>query len=187
MENEQSFNGENETEQQILSKNVSDLTLCYLICPQDASNAFLGALMITDFRARPVHFSYVSPIRPTVIQRILFGSTLNSHVKIDVIAQKLLSGIPRVPDVVFVDDQEILSIKRLIKKPTACLKKNDTQDSDPTKLSILDYKAESNEDQEIIGQIIATLENQIDLIEPFSRMRQALKEAIKSPDVSNLK
>jgi hypothetical protein len=187
MENEQSFNDNSEIEAQILGKNISDLTLCYLICPQDSANAFLGALMVTDFRVRPIHFSYVSPIRPTVIQRILFGSTLNSHVKIDVIAQKLLSGIPRVPDAVFVDDPEILSIKRLINKPTACLRKNNTQDSDPTKLSILDYKTESNEDQDIIGQIIATLENHIDLIEPFSRMRQALKEAIKSPDTSNIK
>jgi len=171
-----------ENEPQILGKNLSELTLCYLICPQDAANAFLGALMITDFRARPIHFSFVSPVRPTVIQKILFGSTLNSHLKIDVIAQKLLSGIPRVPDVLFVDDMEILAAQKIIKKPTACLKKSTSQDADPAKLSILDYKADSNEDQEIIGQIIANLENLVDLVEPFSRMRQALKEAIKTQE-----
>ena len=171
-----------ENEPQILGKNLSELTLCYLICPQDAANAFLGALMITDFRARPLHFSFASPVRPTAIQKILFGSSLNSHVKIDVIAQKLLSDIPRVPDVLFVDDMEILAARQIIKKPTACLKKSTSQDADPAKLSILDYKSDSNVDQEIIGQVIAHLENLVDLVEPFLRMRQALKEALKSQE-----
>ena len=171
-----------DNEPQVLGKNLSELTLCYLTCPQDSANAFLGALMITDFRARPIHFSFVSPVRPTAIQKILFGSTLNSHLKIDVIAQKLLSSIPRVPDVLFVDDMEILATQKIIKKPTACLKKSASQDADPTKLSILDYKADSNDDQEIIGQIIAHLENLVDIVEPFSRMRQALKEAIKTQE-----
>jgi hypothetical protein len=171
-----------ESEPQFFGKNISDLTLCYLTCPQDAAGAYMGALMITDFRARPIHFSYTSPVRPTIYQKILFASTLNPHVKIDVIAQKLLSGVPRVPDVLFVDDIEILPARQIIKKPTACLKKNISQDNNPAKLSILDYKVESNEDQEYIGQLIASLENLIDLVEPFSRMRQALKEAIKSQE-----
>ena len=171
-----------DNEPQILGKNLSELTLCYLICPQDAAKAFLGALMITDFRVRPFHYSYVSPVRPTTFQKILFGPTLNSHVKIDVIAEKLLKNIPRVPDVLFVDDMEILAVKQIIKKPTACLKKSTSQDAEPNRLSILDYKADSDEDQEIIGQIIAHLENLIDLVEPFSRMRQALKEAIKTQE-----
>jgi hypothetical protein len=77
---------------------------------------------------------------------------------------------------------EILAARQIIKKPTACLKKSTSQDADPAKLSILDYKSDSNVDQEIIGQVIAHLENLVDLVEPFSRMRQALKEAIKSQE-----
>ena len=129
---EKADGGYTENEPQILGKKLSELTLCYLTCPQDSANAFLGALMITDFRARPIHFSFVSPVRPTAIQKILFGSTLNSHVKIDVIAEKLLKNIPRVPDVLFVDDMEILAAKQIIKKPTACLKKSTSQDADPS-------------------------------------------------------
>jgi hypothetical protein len=180
MDNESEVNSADDKGQQILGKNISDLMLCYLICPQDAANAFLGAVMITDYRARPIHFSYVSPIRPTTIQRILFGNTLNTHVKIDVIAQKLLSSMPKVPDVIFVDYAEMLAVKQIIKKPAACLKKNTSQEADPAKLSILHFETFSNEDQQIIGQIIAVLENTIDLIEPFSRMRLALKELADS-------
>jgi len=168
-----------ENEPQILGKNISDLSLCYLTCPQDAAGAYMGALMITDFRARPIHFSYTSPVRPTIYQKILFASTLNPHVKIDVIAQKLLSGVPRIPDVLFVDDIEILPARQIIKKPTACLKK---RDANPANLSFIDYKTESNEDQERIGQVIAHLENHFDLIEPFLRMRQAIKEALKTQE-----
>ncbi len=164
------------------AQEISNLTLGYLICPQDAANAFLGAVMITDFRTRPIHFSFASPVRPTVIQKILFGSTLTSHIKIDVIAHRLLSNIPQMPDVLFVDDAEILAAKHIIKKPTACLKKSTSHEGNPAKLSILDYATDSSNDQETVGQIIANLENVTDLIEPFTRMRQALKEALKSQE-----
>jgi hypothetical protein len=183
MTQETANDGYGDKEPQILGKDPSNLRLGYLICPLDAANAFLGALMITDSRARPVHFSFVSPVRPTMIQRILFGSTLNSHIKVDVIAQKLLSNIPQIPDVLFVDDMEILSVRQIIKKPTAFLKKNSSSDTDPSRLSSLEFKTGSNmEDQEITGQILAFLENSIDLVEPFLRIRQALKEAIKSQE-----
>ena len=49
----------------------SDAILGYLACPQDAASGFIGALLITDARSRPLHFAYVSPIRPTAMQRLL--------------------------------------------------------------------------------------------------------------------
>jgi len=163
------------------AKQTADFILSYLICPQDAANAFLGALMITDYRARPLHFSFVSPIRPTRIQRILYGSTLNEHIKIDVIAQKLLKDIPMAPDVLFVDESELTVVSRITEIPTAFLTKNPDANIEPGRLSTLKYDTGSNiEDQEIVGQVLATLEEYVDLVEPFARMREALKEAVKS-------
>ncbi len=168
--------------EKLLGKDPPDLILCYLTCPQDAAKAFLGALILTDFRARPLHFSFVSPIRPTRLQRILYGATLDEHLKIDVIAQKLLKDIPKSPDVLFVDAPELLRVRRIIKFPTAFLTKSTNPKAQPGKLSTLEYDTGSNiADQEIVGQILATLETVVDLVEPFTRMREALKEAIKSP------
>ncbi|MBN2317103.1 MAG: hypothetical protein JXM79_24470 [Sedimentisphaerales bacterium] len=170
-------------EKGILGKDPSKLILCYFTCPQDAANAFLGALMLTDYRARPAHFSFVSPIRPTKVQRILYGSTLDEHVKIDVIGQKLLKDIPIVPDVIFVDKQDLLTIRRIAKMPTAFLSRNKDSESDPGRLTTLAYDTGSNiDDREPVGRILAYLETYVDLVEPFNRMREALKETVKSAD-----
>ena len=180
-------NGETHQKQErgegVLTKDPSELILSYFTCPQDAAGAFLGALMLTDYRARPVHFSFVSPIRPTRFQRILFGSTLEEHVNIDVVGQKLLKDIPSVPDVLFVDRQELVALRQITDIPTAFLSRSADDEADAARLTTLAYDTSSNtEDEEIVGRILASLETFVDLIEPFNRMREALKEAIKSAD-----
>lgn len=165
------------------TEDPSELTLCYLSCPQDAASAFLGALMITDYRARPLHFSFVSPVRPTRVQRILYGSTLEDHVKIDVIGRELLKDLPIVPDVLFVDTEQILAIRQITDIPVAFLSKSPEHEDDPGKLTTLHYDTGSHiDDQEVVGRVLSSLEAYVDLVEPFTRMRDALKEAIKSSD-----
>jgi hypothetical protein len=161
--------------------NQNEIVLSYLMCPRDAAGAFRGALMLTDARVRPLHFAFVSPIRPTKIQRILYGSTLDEHVSVDVIAKKLLADLPVVPDVLLVDTQDLIVVRRIADMPTAFLRRvaGDVAGS----LSSLHYDTGANvDDQETVGQILASLEMQVDLVEPFERMREALKEAIKSGD-----
>lgn len=160
----------------------SDAVLAYLICPRDAGGAFVGALMVTDARVRPLHFAFVSPIRPTKIQRILYGPTLEEHISVDVIGRKLLADLPVVPDVLLVDTQDLTTVRRVANLPTAFLRRVDGN-AVAGSLSSLQYDTGANiDDQETVGQILASLEMQVDLIEPFQRMRDALKEAIKSGD-----
>jgi len=158
----------------------SSCVLCYLICPQDASGAFVGALMLTDGRTRPLHFGYVSPIKPTAMQRLLYGPTLREHLKIDVIANKLFDGLPQVPDVTFVDSSELLCARRLSAAPLALLARRDPGTAGSPNLSTVVYDTNDNaDDREAIGSLIARLEPQVDLVEPFARMIEVLKEAIK--------
>ncbi len=163
------------------TEDTSELVLSYLICPQDAAGAFLGALMLTDARVRPLHFSFVAPIRPTKIQRVLYGPTLDEHLKVDVIGSRLLKDLPLVPDVLLVDTVELVAARRITDIPTAFLTKPSDGEPEPGMLTSLQYDTGSNvEDQEVVGQILASLEMTVDLVEPFSRMREALKEAIKT-------
>jgi len=149
----------------------SEMILCYLTCP------------VTDYRARPLHFAFVSPIRPTRIQRILYGSTLEEHVKIDVISEKLLKDLPFLPDALFVDTKELLTIRRAVEIPTAFLSKSIESEDNPGRLTTLEYDTGSSlDDQDIVGRVLASLESYVDLVEPFARMREALKEAIKKQD-----
>jgi hypothetical protein len=147
------------------TEETREFVLAYLISPQDAAGAFLGALMLTDARVRPLHFSFVSPIRPTKIQRVLYGPTLDEHLKVDVIGSKLLKDLPLVPDVLLVDTPELVASRRIADIPTAFLTKPNDGAPEPGKLTSLQYDTGSNvEDQEIIGQILASLEMTVDLV-----------------------
>ena len=164
-----------------LGKDPADLALGYLTCPQDAANNFLGAVLITDSRSRPLHFAYVTPVRPTAMQRLLYGNTLKEHVRIDVITKRLFGdGVPTVPDVLFVDDEELLPSRRVVNVPTAFLTRKSSEEEDASSFTTVRYSTGSNAlDQERVGQVIAALEDSMDLTDPFKRLRDALKEAMK--------
>lgn len=162
------------------AQNDEDICLAYLSCPQDGAKGFLGALLVTDSRTRPIHFGYVAPVRPTTMQRVLYGRTLDCHVKIDVIAKKLAAeGLARKPDVVFVDSESLLAARRLFNVPMARLAaKSDAQAG--VTISTYQYDTGGNTpDAEYIGRIVATLEQTVDLLNPFERIREAIKEALK--------
>lgn len=116
--------------------------LCYLTCLPDPSGGYVGAILLTDNRARPIHFAYVQPVKPSKMQKILYGSTLDQHVKIDVIAQKLWQGLAQSPDVVFVDFADLVAVKRITGKvPVAFLAKNSPASGDSQTLSTVRYDA----------------------------------------------
>jgi hypothetical protein len=155
------------------------------MCPRDAAGAYLGALMLTDARTRPQHFSFVSPIRPTKIQRILYGPTLDEHLKVDVIANKLLKDLPLTPEILLVEAEELIAVRRVAQVPTAFLTRAGDGESEPGRLTSLRYDTGAHtDDQEAVGRVLALLETMVDLVEPFNRMREALKEAIKTGDVN---
>lgn len=161
------------------AQSVESVTLAYLSCPQTADKRFAGALLVTDYGTRPLHFAYVAPILPTVMQRILYGPTLNEHTKVSVIARKLLTEkLSVIPSVLFVDAADLIGLRRITKCPVARLWKG-TQDA--SSLSTLQYDTGGNsQDASTVGRIVALLEPSVDLLDPFARLTQALKEALQA-------
>ena len=177
------LNGWNDVMEEPVDSTLSDpdsVCLAYLSCPQDGAKGYLGALLLTDRRTRPLHFGYVAPVRPTVMQRILYGRTLDIDVKIDVIAKKLAQdGISKVPEVLFVDAEDLLAARPIFNVPTARLTHVEGKQSGVT-ISTYHYDTGGHaQDQEAVGRIVAALEQTVDLLDPFKRMEEALKDAQK--------
>jgi len=163
-------------------RDPDSVLLAYLSCPTDPAGNFLGALLLTDARTRPLHFTYVAPVRPTLMQRILYGSTLTQHVKIDVIAKKLFGdGAVAAPHVIFVDNRDLLRVRDLSGFPAAHLyRPRETERTDDTLSSVVYDTGGNLADQDTVGRIVAQLDQAVDLVDPFNRIRDALKEALKS-------
>ncbi len=115
------------------------------------------------------------------MQRILYGKTLDAHIKVDVISQRLHhDGRGFAPSVVFVDDQNLIPVRQFFGVPAAKLSKSSNGNGQAVQLSI--YTFDTGGDaagEERIGAIVAELEQSADLLNPFERMQEALKEALR--------
>jgi hypothetical protein len=166
---------------EVQGKLDTDLILCYLICPKDAAGGFTGAMLLTDNRARPQHFAYVQPVKPTKMQTILYGLTLDEYLKVDVIAQKLWQGLPKKPDVLFVNTRDLIATRRVTGIPTPFIEKNPDLETDSSSLSSLRFDVGPHEDDKaVVGEIFIALEGTCNLLEPFNRIRDALTEGLKA-------
>lgn len=154
--------------------NVTRPVVCYLICPKQKT-AFVGAVLIADGTARPLHFAYAAPVQPTAMQRILYGRTLDEHVRVDVIAKQLLADLPPHLEVmfIFVDSEDLLSVQRVTACPVATIIKGDSDKDTAFHVQGLEQHRDALE------QLQHDLVPGVDYVEPFSRLAEALKETSK--------
>jgi hypothetical protein len=168
---------------QVLGKGLDALTLCYLACLRDSGKRYVGAALACDHRTRPLEFIFVKPIQPSAMQKLLYGGTLDEHVTIDVISKRLVDGLARRPDILFVNSEQLLPLRRLLQIPVAYLgKQNGSDRSVAPNLSTVTYRvASSSGDDDSVAHVLSVLEPLVDLLDPFERISQAITETLKKP------
>ena len=65
---------------------------------------YVGGVLVTDEYGLPVEFRHTLPVRPTKLQRALYGSALDRYLRTVVITQRLLGGLEHDPVLVLVSD-----------------------------------------------------------------------------------
>jgi hypothetical protein len=159
---------------------VKDLVLAYVVFGQDSAGGWSGALMLTDSRTRPIHFGFATPIRPAKLQRLLYGNTLDEYVKIDIIAKRLLQEVPRAPHAIFVESSDLLSLRRITEYPIGFLSRSEGQQNGDSNASTAQVSTGDNyEDYDRVAPILSELDTSVDVLDPFARMKEALKEALQ--------
>ena len=168
-----------------LQKN--DATIAYFTVVDDERTGWTGGMLVLDRAGRPLEFQCTLPVRPTRAHEILFGPTLRSHLIGQVIG-KLLVGKCRTPLALICCDQaEALSIESFTKAPVTLVAEAAEADEGPLSTDMLSgsqtvevagsslYVAlERKEDVESIADFYQDLP---DAVEPFERIREAIKEA----------
>jgi hypothetical protein len=85
-------------------------------------NYFRGAALVTDSRGIPTDFRYTEPVRPTKLERILYGSALDIYLRDDIILDNLLAAVETKPVLWLVDDGELISpVQKISKLPAVKL------------------------------------------------------------------
>lgn len=163
------------------------LRLGFLTTVEHQNDCFVGGLLITNHLGRPLEFQCTTPVQPNSTQKILYGPTLKPFVVSELIGRTLYERADVKPDILLVDQEELMALRELLEVPVACL---DAAEAVPVLVGggeeeslqlgrqQLRVHHAHDHDREAILNRSHLLPEQADLEEPFQRVREALQEVL---------
>jgi hypothetical protein len=138
---------------------------------------FVGGLLVTNRIGRPLEFQCTTPVRPNRTQEVLYGPTLESFLYCEVIGRTLLERMAVKPDVLLIDQPEVLSIREHSPGPVLLL----TPGKPGTQVLDSAIVADGHEDdRQAIERLKKLIPISADLTEPLERVKDALTEALRA-------
>lgn len=171
------------------------MQLAYLVAETVDERSWVGGLLITDERGLPVDFRYVEPIKPTKLQKLIYGEALKRCLLLDAIAGTLIKAANPKVEWVFAGDPMLLELEGRISGKLVAVGNGEkvplnevgewhqeepgeiamqvTETGPPVRLS---FKARDDGETAEVAKDLAWLAGQLDFTEPLRRVGAALKE-----------
>jgi len=163
------------------------------------AQAFAGGLLTTDSELRPLDFRCTTAIRPTALQKALYGDVLRQHLFVDLLGLTLVRAADPQPDLVLFQDPALLYLQRKLEPMPALWVVAETGTAggetgeirppvDPQHLTITSLSGSTigifvyPGYGERVVQVKALLESvatHFDLLEPFRRMLPLLARVLQ--------
>ena len=93
-------------------------TLGYIVV-DGADGLFRGASLVVDFRGIPMDFRYTDPIKPTRLERILYGNALEVYLREELILESLVGAVEVKPTLWLCRDADLLLPVKTVAKAKA--------------------------------------------------------------------
>jgi hypothetical protein len=152
---------------------------------------FVGGLLVTDHRGRPLEFQCTTPVQPNRTQQILYGPTLEPFIFSELIGKTLFERTAVKPRILIVQQESLLELRRLAGIPVGCLMLAPPEQHplpDQTLHAIGRHQAKVHEDFPQDSEFLAELSKKVpadaDMIEPLDRVQDALKETLRAGAVA---
>ncbi|TWU24183.1 hypothetical protein Pla52o_21070 [Novipirellula galeiformis] len=162
-------------------------TIGYFTVIQDDRTGWTGGLLILNRGGRPVEFQCTLPVRPSRAHEILFGSTMRDHLIGEVIGPMLVSKCRTPMSLLCCDQVESLALNSRGDIPVALISEAAEGDEGPITSDMLMgasqvalVNATLNvplERADVVEGLVKSFEDMPDAIEPFERIREAIREA----------
>jgi len=140
-------------------------------------------MLVTNNEGFPLEFRCTYPVKPTGIQRILYGKAIQQYIGVELCGKTLLEKIDSKPDLIIADKSFLLGLRKKTEFPVFYLRQGDSPGKGEVSIdrflvsTMPEFGQELESKHESVKQIISS----IDPSEPFERIRKTLDE-IKSKD-----
>lgn len=185
------------------SPSQSEIVIGYYTVEYSDSIGWTGGLLILNATGRPLEFHCTLPVRPTRAHEILFGKTLRSHLVGELIGPALLKQAKAKMSLICVDHPEGLLVRHQCDTPILCTTDPHNEDSFSGKprdatdfdgISHLEAIPASGFgnlyclgcDRVLLEGLLRRSSELPDFLEPFQRIREAVREAQMGPAASRV-
>ncbi len=181
------------------TKQESANCIGFVTVRQSADHGYFGGYLIVNCHGRPLEFHCTLPLKPSRAQEILYGSTLDDFICGEQITKALITKAKLEASLIFTDCPAALASRLVSEKPIALIQvaTGSNSESTPQPASSLRKPAASSvslkqfslghfelgvssrhaEDDMIIKERWKAMKLEMDLLEPFERIAEALLEA----------
>jgi len=160
----------------------------------------IGAILVTDDLGMPQEFRVTYPVKPTNLQKRLYGDSLLVHIGVTLCGDPLYNALRNKPELLVVSRQRYLPLSTNVSSKVVHIKRTGEafvidNDEDDTLLNNVSSKSgrfqpisvvyPPNCNEESKGEINSLIEKYfqgIDLMEPFDRIRGALDTLAEQDD-----
>lgn len=133
--------------------------------------AIRGGCLVTDGQTRPIEFRVSGSVRPSGLQKMLYGDTLHEYICTDLLGLPVLQTLESEPDYVLVRDAEFLKVRPKVSFPILWVR--GTADNQYVLQSIPGHEDEAERIRENLPRKLRGR----NILEPFVRIKNALEEA----------
>lgn len=158
----------------------------------DDGEAYRGAILVTDEWSKPLEFRCTAPVRPTQLQRTLYGKSLLPHVLTELIAAPLISSVREKPHLILIAEDAYFDVRHKVSTPVIrvarpsgvkakqedqCKTKSLLLQSASGKFAQVEIEAhwKFGGDLDASGDRLRDLFGRWDLTEPFQRLAEGLQ------------
>ena len=156
----------------------------------DDGDSFIAAWMVTDGRGYPLEFRATTPVRPSLVQKTLYGAKLEHYIGIELCGQQLIQQSQRKPALVLVPETWLLDLADAVEVDMAAIWRAGESlkaDEEETDRGVRGTVSGANSsvvyqmklaDSSLEGDRLEQLEqcaSSFDVVEAFERMRTALE------------
>lgn len=162
----------------------SEARLAFIDIATFDDGSIRGGILVTDLDTRPYEFRVTSPIKPTTIQRVLYGKTLVDYVYGELIGLPLVKGVKEQLSMVIACKENLLVMRPSLSIPVIIITqsnhgiKNDGSHVGIEQIIVKSHKRYEGE-TDWAKTLLSNFLNYYDPFEPFERLRTAMMEVHK--------
>lgn len=161
--------------------------IAYYTVVEDERTGWTGGLLLLNSGGRPLEFQCTLPVRPSRAHEILFGPTLRDHLIGEVIGPLLMAKCRTPIALLCCDQPEAFKMETSVGFPIALVDEAAEYEEGPITDEMLIGSASvplagsklrvAMEHVDQVREIARQLADLPDAVEPFERIREAIKEA----------